>query len=105
MNRKCWHDRLDRRGFRLPAAPRRINNGSGSRFPFQIRLAIKSSQNESRNAWEKETMMSVRGNRREFLGDVGRGMLVATVGSTAAADMGLASVWAGDEPERLQFGP
>ncbi len=49
--------------------------------------------------------MSVRGNRREFLGDVGRGMLVATVGSTAAADMGLASVWAGDEPERLKFGP
>ena len=30
---------------------------------------------------------------------------MATVGSAAAADMGLASVWAGDEPERLKFGP
>src|SRR3954447_25089899 len=104
MNRKCWHDRLDRRGFRLPAGPRRINNDSGSRFPFQIGLAIKSSRNEGRNALEKETTMSVRGNRREFLSDVGRGMLVATVGSVAAADMGLTSVWGSDEPERLRFG-
>src|SRR5439155_26474536 len=85
--------------------PRRINNDGRSRFPFQNGLAIKSSQNERRKAWEKETTMSVRGNRREFLSDVGRGMLVATVGSAAAADMGLASVWAGDEPERLKFVP
>ena len=49
--------------------------------------------------------MSVRGNRREFLTDVGRGMLVATVGSATAADLGLARSRPGDEPERLTFGP
>jgi len=49
--------------------------------------------------------MSTRGNRREFLGDVGRGMLIAAVGSTTAADLGLGSVSAGEEPERLTFGP
>ena len=49
--------------------------------------------------------MSVRGNRREFLADVGRGMLIAAVGSTTAADLGLGTVSAGEAPERLTFGP
>ena len=49
--------------------------------------------------------MSTQGNRREFLGDVGRGMLIATVGSTTALDLGLGTVEAGQEPERLTFGP
>jgi hypothetical protein len=49
--------------------------------------------------------MSVRGNRREFLGDVGRGMLIAAVGSTTAADLGFGTVSAGEAPERLTFGP
>jgi hypothetical protein len=49
--------------------------------------------------------MSVRGNRREFMTDVGRGMLIATVGSAAAVDLGLGPVSAGQEPERLTFGP
>ena len=48
--------------------------------------------------------MSVRGNRREFLTDVGRGMLIATVGSATAVDLGLGPVSAGQEPERLTFG-
>ena len=50
--------------------------------------------------------MSARKNRREFLADVGRGTLVAAVGSTAAADLGLASAAAAGEPapERLTFG-
>ena len=39
--------------------------------------------------------MSARGNRREFLADVGRGMLIAAVGSTTAADLGLGPVSAG----------
>jgi hypothetical protein len=42
--------------------------------------------------------------RREFLADVGRGMLVASVGSTLAADLGLSSACAHDGPERLTFG-
>ena len=35
--------------------------------------------------------MSARKNRREFLADVGRGTLVAAVGSAAAVDLGLAN--------------
>ncbi|MFO0887900.1 MAG: hypothetical protein U0790_02015 [Isosphaeraceae bacterium] len=49
--------------------------------------------------------MSHQSSRREFLAEVGRGMLIATVGSSAAAEMGLATVSAGHEPERLTFGP
>src|SRR5262245_7283957 len=46
------------------------------------------------------------GTRREFLGNVGRGMLVASVGTGTAIDMGLAPAWADDEccGERLAFG-
>jgi hypothetical protein len=42
--------------------------------------------------------------RREFLADVGKGMLVASVGSTLAADLGLSSALAAGEAERLSFG-
>ncbi|OWK35109.1 hypothetical protein [Fimbriiglobus ruber] len=42
--------------------------------------------------------------RRDFLADVGKGMLVASVGPALAADMGLAPAFAGDAPERLTFG-
>ena len=35
--------------------------------------------------------MTSRYDRREFLADVGRGMLVASVGPALALDMGLAS--------------
>src|SRR3954453_14151384 len=45
------------------------------------------------------------GTRREFLGNVGRGMLVASVGLGTALDMGLTPAWADDETgERLAFG-
>jgi hypothetical protein len=43
-------------------------------------------------------------NRREFLADVGKGMLIAGVGPALAADLGLASARAGEGPERLSFG-
>jgi hypothetical protein len=48
-----------------------------------------------------------RYHRREFLADVGRGMLVASVGSGIAQDLGLApAALAGDSGgERLTFGP
>jgi hypothetical protein len=46
-----------------------------------------------------------RYHRREFLADVGRGMLVASVGSALAQDLGLASRALADEgAERLTFG-
>lgn len=43
-------------------------------------------------------------SRREFLGDVGRGMLVAGLGSAAAAELGLSTALAADSKERLTFG-
>ncbi len=47
-----------------------------------------------------------RYHRREFLADVGRGMLVASVGSGMAQDLGLApAALAGEGGERLTFGP
>ncbi len=45
-----------------------------------------------------------KNSRREFLADVGRGMLVASVGSALAADLGLASCSASEGSERLTFG-
>src|SRR5438046_5631853 len=49
------------------------------------------------------TMMSR--NRREFLADVGKGMLVASVGPALVADLGLTPACAADgPPERLSFG-
>ncbi len=48
--------------------------------------------------------MSDRVHRREFLADVGRGMIVAGVGLGTALDLGLASARAGDGPDRLSFG-
>src|SRR5207248_1978883 len=44
-------------------------------------------------------------NRREFLADVGRGMVIASVGPAVAADLGLATARAADAPDRLTFGP
>jgi hypothetical protein len=43
-------------------------------------------------------------DRREFLADVGKGMLLASVGPALAADLGLALAFAGDGPEVLSFG-
>jgi hypothetical protein len=43
-------------------------------------------------------------SRREFLADVGKGMLVASVGSTLAADLGLSTALADSRPEAISFG-
>jgi hypothetical protein len=48
--------------------------------------------------------MTAARNRREFLADVGRGMLVAAVGSGMAADLGLAQAAQGDSHNELSFG-
>jgi hypothetical protein len=42
--------------------------------------------------------------RRDFLTDVGKGMVVASVGSALAADLGLGPAFAADGPEALAFG-
>jgi len=41
-------------------------------------------------------------SRREFLADVGRGMLVASVGPALAADLGFAPAWAAEEAPHHQ---
>jgi hypothetical protein len=49
--------------------------------------------------------MMVRNTRREFLGEVGRGMLLAGLGTTLSGDLGLARVMADDADGTLSFGP
>jgi hypothetical protein len=43
--------------------------------------------------------------RREFLSSVGQGMLVASVGTTLAGELGLSRAWGGEPGETLSFGP
>lgn len=43
-------------------------------------------------------------NRRQFLAEVGRGMVVAGVGAAVAADLGLGTAWGGEEADRLALG-
>lgn len=43
-------------------------------------------------------------NRRQFLGDVGNGMLVAGLGTTLMHDLGCSTAIAAEEVERLDFG-
>jgi hypothetical protein len=46
----------------------------------------------------------MRRTRREFLADVGRGVVIAGVGSGLAADLGFKAAWAGEPGEALTFG-
>jgi hypothetical protein len=46
----------------------------------------------------------VPSTRREFLADVGRGMLVASLGSTVALDLGLSTASAAEGADALDFG-
>ena len=48
--------------------------------------------------------MSTKQNRREFFADVGRGMLVASVGYSVASDLGLTPALAEETAESLSFG-
>ncbi|MBI1916016.1 MAG: hypothetical protein HYS12_14960 [Planctomycetes bacterium] len=48
--------------------------------------------------------MMTNPNRREFCAEVGKGMLIASVGAGLAADLGLGTAWAGDDPKALGFG-
>src|SRR5213593_1371752 len=42
--------------------------------------------------------------RREFLADVGRGMLIVSLGHSAASELGLTRAFAADAPDALDFG-
>jgi len=48
--------------------------------------------------------MKTTHTRREFLGEVGRGMVVASVGYSMASELGLATAFAADTPATLTFG-
>lgn len=43
-------------------------------------------------------------HRREFLADVGQGMLVASIGTALASDLGLAPAMAAESGSQLTFG-
>jgi len=43
--------------------------------------------------------------RREFLGDVGKGMILASVGATLAGELGIRAAIAGSSDDLLSFGP
>jgi hypothetical protein len=43
-------------------------------------------------------------NRREFLADIGRGVLIAATGSSMAAELGFGTVLADEKPKELTFG-
>ena len=43
-------------------------------------------------------------NRRELLSDTSKGMLLAGLGLSISQDLGLAPLWAAEEPARLTFG-
>jgi hypothetical protein len=49
--------------------------------------------------------MKTTNTRREFLADVGRGMLVASVGYGMATELGLAPAFAAEASDTLDFGP
>src|SRR5438270_6112101 len=66
---------------------------------MELMGAIGQTESLVTGAW---AMM--KHNRREFLAEVGQGMLIASVGSALAADLGLARLHAGEVPERLTFG-
>src|SRR5262245_39353873 len=42
--------------------------------------------------------------RRELFADVGRGMIVAGLGSALASDLGFGTAWAAEDSDRLTFG-
>ncbi len=48
--------------------------------------------------------MNTLRSRREFLANVGRGMLISAVGFGTASDLGLATAFADEVPESLDFG-
>jgi hypothetical protein len=50
-------------------------------------------------------MTKTQNSRREFLVDVGRGMLLASVGTVLAEDLGFAPAWADEAEAKLTFGP
>src|SRR5437867_2613783 len=56
------------------------------------------------NSWERTTAMNTPRTRREFLAEVGRGMLVASVGYEVASDLGLATALGEESADALSFG-
>src|SRR5690348_13613856 len=70
------------------------------------RVVFDRERSGSRGALRRGDAFMSRFHRREFLAEVGKGMLVAGVGSALAQDLGLAPpTLAADANGRLTFGP
>jgi hypothetical protein len=69
-----------------------------------MEMKVKVSENRGSFIGEEKTM-NLPINRREFLADVGRGMLVASVGSGLASELGLSKAFAVESADALEFGP
>jgi hypothetical protein len=74
------------------------------RSPIFRLTTVPSHAHDGAICTSLEAVMSMN-SRREFLADVGRGMIVASIGAGLAADMGLSRAEAGQTPESLDFGP
>src|SRR5262249_29420557 len=82
--------------------------------PARVTLTVYSLPipfSAARRARTPAASLSPRGGRtmlhrtrRDFLKDVGKGMVVASVGSSLAADLGLGAAFAQQGPETLGFG-
>src|SRR5204863_9156294 len=96
----------------LLSGPRHALRGAISRIsesnspPILVDLSSTQGPWHSSSFTQRTTTMGTQRTRREFFGNVGRGMLVASVGFGTAFDMGLTPAWAdeGGGDERLTFG-
>lgn len=79
----------------------RCERGKG-RVPWKTVAARRGAAGTAVSSSDEIPM--IQATRREFLQDVGRGMLVASVGAAVAADLGLAPSEAAEAPQRLSFG-
>src|SRR6185503_11628929 len=82
---------------------------SPSREELSIALSPSAFRDRScsLNPQPEFTFMKIQQSvqtRREFLSDVGRGMITATVGYGLASELGLATAFGGEEEARLDFG-
>src|SRR5262249_45915994 len=80
-------------------------------LPYRVAASVLTGASAGERGYRRRILSFPRGitamrdrNRREFLADVGRGMLIASVGPALACDLGLASARTDQAPEALSFG-
>jgi hypothetical protein len=78
-----------------------LQHSSGASFTS---LAARVGRIEPDPIRHAEDIMSTYHTRRDFLAEVGRGMIVASIGSGLACELGLGAVQPENPPEKLEFG-